>query len=335
MPSFLSPPRVLAAAIVSAVLLVATSSKADDTQVSFDLPDAIECRDVTPREFAEAHPNLKVIEAKLRISARITHGTESAIVDFRYLITSPGKNLTFQEFPGNTLESTVADDHIEITKGTEKTTGTSADGHVAADHILVLGGAKSKSSKTTEQSHYKQVAPKNVILASGTTDREHGVFFKLRPSATGTLEGVKEFMFRATVPKSWRGDWCTINCCARAKKKSFFSSSVAHAGGEMTDIGLFLVGDVEASELATELRVAQDDYAAALTRQSAEGEDSLEKMLGAVSRESKSVFGIFKGKKAAADRGDEFEKALHETRSPEEAEKAVRDAKDRLGRLAK
>jgi len=328
-------PRILAAVTLLTGAFSAACLLADGTQVSFDLPDAIECRDVTPKDFVQAHPTLKVIEAKLRISARLTQGNENAIVDFRYLITSPGKNLTFQDFPGNTLQSTVADDHIEITNSKENSTGGTADGHLTAEHILTLGGTKNQSSKTTEQSHYKQIAPKTLVLATGTTDREHGVFFKLRPSPDQSLEGAKEFTFRATVPKTWRGDWCTVSCCARATKKSYFSSVVAHAGGEMTDIGLYLGGDAEANDLAKELRSAQDDYAAALTRQNAEGEDSLEKMLGAVSRESKSVFGIFKSRKPASDHSDEIDKADHERSSPEEAEKAVRDVKERLGRLAK
>jgi len=328
-------PRILAVATLLAGAFFADCLLADGTQVSFDLPDAIECRDVTPKDFVQAHPTLKVIEAKLRISARLTQGNENSIVDFRYLITSPGKNLTFQDFPGNTLQSTVADDHIEITNSKENTTGGTADGHLTAEHILTLGATKNQSSKTTEQSHYKQVAPKTLVLASGTTDREHGVFFKLRPSPDTSLEGSKEFTFRATVPKTWRGDWCTVSCCARATKKSYFSSVVAHAGGEMTDIGLYLVGDAEANDLAKELRSAQDDYAAVLSRQTAEGEDSLEKMLGAVSRESKSVFGIFKSKKPASDHFDEPEKPDPERNSPEDAERAVRDVKDRLGHLAK
>src|SRR5438128_11733414 len=100
MLNFTSPPRSLAAVTLLVSLLSTRSLAADGTQVAFDLPDAIECRDVTSKEFAQAHANLKVIEAKLRVSARITQGSESAIVDFRYFITSPGKNLTFQDFPG-------------------------------------------------------------------------------------------------------------------------------------------------------------------------------------------------------------------------------------------
>ena len=61
---------VLAAVTVSILALAGTVSTAADPQVIFDLPDTIECTEVTPEKFRANHPDLKVIEVKLRISAR-------------------------------------------------------------------------------------------------------------------------------------------------------------------------------------------------------------------------------------------------------------------------
>ena len=83
--------------LVAASLLVAAGTiqpiHSDSAKIVFDLPDTVECRDVTPTDFAEAHPSLKVIEAKFRISARIVAGSESEIVDFLYIIASPDKKM--------------------------------------------------------------------------------------------------------------------------------------------------------------------------------------------------------------------------------------------------
>ena len=326
--------RTLAAATLLAAALYATPSVADGTQVIFDLPDSIECRDVTPKEFAASYPARKIIEAKVRISVRIAQGSEQDLVDLRYFITSPGKTLTFRDYlPNTTLESTVVDDHIEIAKTTEKSAGTTADAHVT-EHILGLGGSTNQSSKTTEATHYKEIAPKTLILSSGTTDREHGVFFKIRPSKGASLEGAEEFTFRATVPKAWSGDWCTISCAARAKKKSLFSTTVVPAGGEMTDIGLFLAGDAKACALAKELYKTQDACAAVLATPAGE-KDPLEKVFGAVSTEYKSVAGgIFKSKKSQQEKLGEDDKADSERHCVEDAETAVSDVKERLRHLA-
>jgi hypothetical protein len=51
--------------VTKTFLLVAFSAApllADNTRIVFDLPGTIECRDVTPKDFAAAHPSLKVIE---------------------------------------------------------------------------------------------------------------------------------------------------------------------------------------------------------------------------------------------------------------------------------
>lgn len=228
-------------------------------EIFFDLPESIECRDVTPPGFSAAG-YLKVIEGKLRISAHVVEGAESEIVDFIYEINSPDKPLRFQDYlPNTTLESAVANDQIEVKDATEKASAASADVHVVYK-ILALGGTLSKSTKDSEANCYRQIAPKELVVASGTTDREHGVFFRLRPSRAASLEGAKEFSFLATVPKEWRGDVCTISCRARVKKDSFWSESVLPSGDRQEEIGLYLSGDSEAASLAEELRRVHESY---------------------------------------------------------------------------
>jgi hypothetical protein len=270
---------VRAAVILSFLVFAGSSTSAADTRVRFDIPDTIECRDVTPEKCAAAHPNLKVIEGKFRVSARITKGTEGEIVDFLYTLVSPSLRLKIHDYlPNTTLESALADDHIEVAETTESAAATNEDAHVGYK-ILSLGGSKNQTSKKTESNHYKQIVPKSLVLASGTTNREHGVFFKLRPSNGASLEGAKEFTFLAVVPKGWRGDWCTVACAARSKKKSFLPAPVTLAGIEQAHVGLYLSGDREAAALADELFQVQERNGALLARQLAkEGEQLLESM---------------------------------------------------------
>jgi hypothetical protein len=67
--------------------IATTDSDASDNKVIFDIPSKIECRDVTPEKCAKAHPTMKVIEARFRISAGVVEGDESSIEDFVYLIS--------------------------------------------------------------------------------------------------------------------------------------------------------------------------------------------------------------------------------------------------------
>ncbi|HEV3136995.1 MAG TPA: hypothetical protein VGZ26_03810 [Pirellulales bacterium] len=286
-------------------------------QVVFDLPDTIECRDVTPPEFSAGHPSLKVIEAKFRITARIKDGSSSDIVDFLYVLTSTDKTMRLQDYlPNTTLESAVADDRIEITNATEKALSGGLDAHVVYKPLL-LGGTINQGSKKSESSHYQQIAAKELVLASGTTNREHGVFFRLRPSRAASLEGAKEFTFLATVPKTWRGDLCTVSCSARAKKSSLLSMSVVSAGADQTQIGMYLAADAEAAALAEALRSVQESRAAALAAPPAK--------LGAFETISLQTAGLFTGNKSAAQARKKLK----------DADKAVLDVETRLKQLAR
>ncbi|HEY2839627.1 MAG TPA: hypothetical protein VGJ26_10780, partial [Pirellulales bacterium] len=271
----------LRSASIAAVLVAAAFAKlqAGETQVAFDIPDAIECRDVTPEKCAAAHPHLMVIEGKFRLSARITKGSEAEVQDFLYMLVNPGLRLKIHDYlPNTTLESSLADDHIEVAENNENTKSATEDAHVGYK-ILSLGGSLNQTNKKTESNHYKQIVPKSLVLASGTTNREHGVFFKLRPSNGASLEGAKEFTFLAIVPKDWRGDWCTIACSARTNKKSFLSSNPTLIGIEQAHVGLYLSGDREASALADQLCNLQESNAALLSKQlNAEGERLLQAM---------------------------------------------------------
>lgn len=251
-PDYLRLPWAMAA-LLGLALFNRPATAAETTRVLFDIPDKIECRDVTPETCAAAHPTLKVIEAKFRVSASFVEGSEAHVVDFDYLITSPDMRLKIHDYlPNTTLESAYADDRIEVADMSETTEATSEEARVAYK-VLSLGGAKNQSAKKSEQNHYQRIAAKSLVLASGTLNRGHGAFFKLRPSKGASLEGAKEFSVLAIVPKEWRGDWCTFICAARVNKKSIASTSVALAGIEHAHVGMYLCGDHEASELSSTL----------------------------------------------------------------------------------
>ena len=266
--------RLLGAATLLVLTFFAKHSVAAETKVTFDLPDSIECRDVTPKEFAVAYPTMKVIEAKFRVSVRID-GDETSIVDFLYLITTPELRLKIQDYLPNTMvESTKVDDHIEVTSSTEDAKATGANASVGYKTIG-LGLSRITGLKRSESDHYKQIVPKALVLASGTINRQHGVFFKLRPSTGVSLEGAKEFTILAIVFKEWRADWITMACAARAKTKSFFSTTVGLVGIEQAHVGLYLMGDGEGTDLAEELCAVQEANSTALATQLAKDGERL------------------------------------------------------------
>ncbi len=244
--------------------LATAAAGADETVVTFDFPSSIECRERTPVDFALANPTLKVIEARFRISARIMSGSPADVVDFQYVVTSPDRTLKVQDYlPNTTLESAVADDQIEVSNAAEKAHSTGVDARVVYK-MFAIGGTHTQSGKNSEATHYKQIAAKDTVLASGTTDREHGVFYRLRPSRAAALEGAREFTILAVVPRHWRADHCQVTCTARARKSSLLSNSIVTAGTATADVALYIAGDAEAAALAEQYRFVQEQRANAV-----------------------------------------------------------------------
>ncbi len=257
-------------AMLVAIALAEAPAVLCGAQVAFDLPSSIECHDISSKEFVCANPNLKTIEGKFRISAWMVEGTSSDVLDFVYTFKTD-ETMRVQDYtPNTTLESAVAEDHIEITDAKEDSTAAGMDGH-AVCKPLSLGGSHNHSSKKSESSHYKQIAAKDTVLSSGTIDREHGVIFHIRPSRTAALEGAKEFTFVAVVSKSWRGDVCTISCAARTTKHTMFSTSVVSVGFKQAQIGMYLSQDVECAALAEELRIREMSYEDVLAKAQSKG----------------------------------------------------------------
>lgn len=268
MSCFASTRIVSLAAFV--VLLVAERSGAEDARVIFDVPDRVECKDVTPAKCAAMHPTVKVIEAKFRISASLAEGKEESLVDFTYMISSPNLRLKILDYlPNTTLESRYADDRIEVADFTKETDTQSAEARVGYS-IFSLNALATRVAQKTEQNNYEKIAPKSLVLASGTMNRGHGVFYKLRPSNSASLEGSKEFSFLAIVPRSWRGDWCTFACSGRAAKKNLLGTQNVTAGVTKVDVGLYLCGDEEAGTLSSKLCAIQQADDGALARRSSE-----------------------------------------------------------------
>lgn len=251
----MSPFPLRRSGILWAALLcgVGGSAAGAEVRVAFDIPDAIECRDVTPPGCHMHCPDWKVIEGRFRVSARLVSGSEADIVDFLYVLASPETRLKIQDYlPNTTLESSVEGDRITVAQTNESARSLTGDLRVNYA-LLSVGPTANQTTKTSATNQYQEIAPKALVWASGTANRGHGVFFKLRPSKAMSLEGSKEFTFLAVVPRMWRGDWCVVACSARANKRSLLSKSTATVGGQHAHVGLHLMGDRETRQLASEL----------------------------------------------------------------------------------
>lgn len=263
----------LAALAAGVGLSPAGAAYAAGPKVGFDLGYMVECRDVTQQAFAILHPDEKVIEANLRVSVRLVKGEEQDIEQLLFEIASPTDRLRVVDFLPKTQVEPESPDGIEVTKTTE--TVHTLGGALGTNLAVTAGNGKHNSLTLTQampsvnansthrnlsQETSKKIAPGKVIIAAGTLDNEHGVFFKLKRSAVTPFEGTKMLSFRFVVPSQWRGDWIVLSAQATGRVKHYFFKSVEPCGDAKAFIGLYLAGDADAELAARQLAEGQELY---------------------------------------------------------------------------
>ncbi len=236
----------------------------EPVEVQFDCRPAVACRDVTPPEFRDAHPQEKVVEAVVRVSVRASHGNPDHIQELLFELRGPQRRMRVLDFcPMNQFESE-ATDPIQVTNIVEDShsVGISLGGKASAPVGEVKIEAapqaslgKSKRNVVTES--WKKRPPQRAVVISGTTNDGYGVFYKFKPSSQSSLEGVKELTCRFAVPANWRGDWLLLSCRASGDRLKYFVKTTTNCGGRRDVLGLYLAGDPEAQEAAEQLSHVQ------------------------------------------------------------------------------
>lgn len=250
----------VAAALVAAF---GACSAADEPQLEFDFARTVEARDVTSAEFAEANPGRRIVECTLRLSVYFTGGDVDDVETLRVELADCDRRLQVYDFsPQTRLERSLADD-VEWTRTTESshTLGGSLGGELpvpvggAVAHVTptISGGLAGRETITEKQ---KRIAPVQAVIASGTIDSEHGVFFTLRKSPTGSLEGVHELTVAFIAPANWRGDAIRVTCQATGQQKILWVKQQKVWAARTSAVALYLAGD-DVARLAAEKHMRQ------------------------------------------------------------------------------
>lgn len=236
----------------------------EPVEVQFDCRPAIACRDVTPPEFLDAHPQEKVVEAVVRVSVRASRGNPDHIQELLFELRGPQRRMRVLDFsPMNQFESE-ATEPIQVSKIVEdsRSVGISLGGKAVAPvgEVKVEAAPQAslgKSKRNVVTENWKKRPPQRAIVISGTTDDGYGVFYKFKPSSQSSLEGVKELTCRFAVPSNWRGDWLLLSCRATGDRLKYFVKTTTTCGRRRDVLGLYLAGDPDAQDAAEQLSRVQ------------------------------------------------------------------------------
>jgi hypothetical protein len=218
------------------------------------------------------HPDLKIVEARIRVSMLLAEGSAADLDELRIEIASPARRLpVFSYSPATTLDTDVVGTVETIASGDITRNATAGIGGNAALHEgpFHLQLSPSASSGKTEhqgvKETYRKRPPQQAVVTTGTSHAEHGVFFKFRRSTQDTLEGVKELTCRYTVPLEWKGDWVLLTCQARAASTRYLVKSIEPCGQLKVFLALYQQDERAAREAASRLADAQTRYLAQIT----------------------------------------------------------------------
>jgi hypothetical protein len=243
---------------------------------------AVPCRDVTPLEFAFEHPDLKIIEARVRVSMLLAEGNAADLDELRIEIASPARRLPlFSYSPATTLDTDIVGTVETIASGDTTRSATAGIGGNASAHEGPLHLQLSPSASLGKTEHqgvketYRKRPPQQPIVTTGTSHAEHGVFFKFRRSTQDTLEGIKELTCRYIVPLEWKGDWLLLTCQVRAASTRYLVTTIEPCGQLKVFLGLYLQEERAGREAAGRLADAQTRYLAQL---GARGDDAWRSM---------------------------------------------------------
>lgn len=232
---------------------------ASPPRVSFDSDPLVACRDVTPTEFAEANPDERLVRADIQVSSLIRNGGERDLIQYFYRVESPEETIRIVDYsPKTTMASDVAG-NISVERKKEKTNhiGMALTGSI--DWPVRVTGSGDVGSKSNNVERYELLPEKFAVAASGTVRRGYGVYFKLKPSRSTTLEGSKRFALVFRVPKEWRGEYVHFSCTAVGFRRGVVAplDERTVCGARRFVIALYAQGDTSAKLAAERLARAE------------------------------------------------------------------------------
>jgi hypothetical protein len=260
-------------AVLAVSLSVVSLSDAAERTIEFDVVSVVAAQEAISIEGVQTGPDEKLIAIRLQVSTYVPPQSRREVKDL--VITFDNPSPAFQVvdfFPKTTLDSRFAGP-VTMQSSLERKLGVEVDAtgiYKCLTGVTLGGSLHDARSSSTE---FKLAPPKEVVAASGTIQRGRGVYFKLRPSANETIEGAKEFLIVARVPRSWRADLARVRCTASGDVPSTIVPMAESPLIAQCDflIGLYLDGDVPARR-AAERFVASEQW---LRRVAAEQQSSI------------------------------------------------------------
>lgn len=248
-------------------LLPVGLTHANDSAIEFDVPAMLPVHEL----IAVGVPpvtNYKVIEIVIPVTAEIRPRDRANVDEFRIDVAWSRHAFPVADYgPKSQMVSAIAG-NVAVESTNDSTAGIGLSGSSNRLEFATVTGNLNLSKQTSQRRTYQEIPQHLPVIASGTTQRGTGAFFRFHCSRTESLEGGRDVVVAYRVTRDWRGGVLKVQCRALGQRKIFNAIPDDINEGRAFVVPVYLDGDAEARVMATEFVTAEQSLRRNWIRQS-------------------------------------------------------------------
>jgi hypothetical protein len=175
-------------------------------QVVFDINAMVPARSVEPIGLMSRMPHSRFVEVQLETSALFQPVWANAIQEITVRAVSRHDDVRVADYSPRTEMQTDVFGPVQVAVDAERFHEAGLQGIGGYPGVGSASGFAYQVESGQQSVHFAQKPALELVTASGTLQRQRGVYFKQRLSSQSTLEGSRTFHIVFEVPEAWRAD---------------------------------------------------------------------------------------------------------------------------------
>lgn len=220
-------------------------------QVAFDVNASAAVRPLCAHTAFSRAPNSRLVAVELDVSTFFQPGTEQTIKEVMVQAVCRREEVVVVDYSPRTELHSDIDGPLQVMQEKDQTRDANLQGFGAYPAIGGLSGAWNQSDYQTQSVQFLQRPARELTVASGTIQRQRGVYFKWRPNSQTTLEGSRTLGILLSVPENWRADLMDVTLQAVGMEPPHFRRESVIARQSLV-VALYQENDTVASQAAAE-----------------------------------------------------------------------------------
>jgi hypothetical protein len=189
-------------------------------QVAFDVNASAPVRSLHAHHAFSRVPDSRLVSLELDVSTLFQPGAENIVTEVMVQAVCRREDVIVVDYWPRTEMQSDIDGPVQIVQEKDHSRDANLRGFAGYPGVGSISGAMNQSEYQTQSIQFLQRPTRELAVASGTTNRQRGVYFKIRPSSQTTLEGSRRLGLLLAVPENWRADLIDVTIQAAGLETS-------------------------------------------------------------------------------------------------------------------